>query len=316
MIRLLTVILITGLSLSFLYAQEGNKLHKTFPVKKEVELKITSGDCIVKTGSTDEIIVDMVSDVRPEGSFEPEIRETGNTLKIRERWHGSSSGHVTWTITVPPETDFEFSAASGDLSISGLKSKLETSTASGEITIENCTGEFNCSAASGDISLSASQGEFDISTASGDVNVENSSGEFDISTASGEIKVNDVTGLFELSCASGEIDAKKIIIEEEGSFSTASGDIKVILARSPEVDVTLSAASGDVELDYNGNEITGYFEFSANKRRGRIVSPFDFDKEEEIDRHDEIYLLKSFTKGSSKPFITLETSSGKAVLKK
>ena len=316
MIRILNVILMTGLFFSILYAQEDNKLHKTFPAKKGVELKITSGDCIVKTGSDNEIIVDMVSDVRPEGSFQPEIRETGNTLKIRERWHGSSSGRVTWTITVPVKTEFEFSAASGDLTVSGLQSKLETSTASGEITIEDCSGEFNCSTASGDVSISGSKGEFDLSTASGDVDVENSGGEFDISTASGEIKIDDATGAFELSCASGEIDAKRIVVEDEGSFSTASGDVKVVLAKSSTVDLSLSAASGAVVLDYNGNEVKGFFEFSANKRRGRIVCPFDFDKEEEIERHGETYLLKSFTRGGSQPFISLETSSGKAELKK
>jgi hypothetical protein len=106
MLRLFTVILMTCLIFSVVYAQEDNKLHKVFPAKKEVELKITSGNCIVKSGNNNEIIVDMVSNVWPEGAFQPEIRETGNSLKIRERWHGSSSGRVTWTITVPVKTDF------------------------------------------------------------------------------------------------------------------------------------------------------------------------------------------------------------------
>ncbi len=312
-------ILIISLLLTFLSASlfaQGNTLNKKFSAKKKVELKITSGDCTVKTGSSGEILVDVTYDIDTEDAFKPDFRETGNSLKIKEQWRGSSHGRVTWTITLPAETEFDFSAASGDLWVTGITKGIEASTASGDIQLENVSGEIDCSTASGEVTIEKSSGEFDISTASGDVEASGISGEMDISTASGEIKIKDSKGSFELSCASGEIEARNITVKDEGSFSTASGDIEIRLAESADVDLNLSAASGDITLDYNGNEIKGFFELSARKRRGNISAPYAFDTENEVERHGETYLVKSFKRGSATPVIIMETSSGRVTLKK
>ena len=135
------------------------------------------------------------------------------------------------------------------------------------------------------------------------------------STASGDIRIRNSQGFFELSCASGDIDASNITIQEESSFSTASGDVEVKLAASSEFDLDFSAASGDVTLDYNGNDIIGYFEFSAKKRSGNIRSPIDFDREEEYGRNGDEYMRKSFSKGGLTPKIYISTASGRATLK-
>jgi DUF4097 and DUF4098 domain-containing protein YvlB len=296
-------------------AQEQT-FNKTYDAKKKVELKVTSGDCIVETGSNDEILVDVKYNVEPEGAFKPDIRESGNSLKIKERWSGSSRGRVMWKLTVPEQTEIRFSSASGDVEITGVKNEIEASTASGDVNLKDVSGEIECSTASGEVTIESSKGEFDISTASGDVEASNVSGEFDMSTASGEIKIDDASGIFELSCASGEIEARDISVKEEGSFSTASGDVEVKLAESSTADLSLSAASGDVTLDYNGNELQGYFELSTRKDRGRISAPYDFETENEIERHGKTYIRKTFKRGGSTPVVTLSTSTGKATIKK
>jgi len=304
------------LALGNIFAQE-EEIHKTFKAKRTVRMNTVSGDCIVKKGSADKIVVDLVYSVQPEGAFEPEFRESGNVLRLKERWSGrNTSGRVTWTLTVPSSTEVEFSTASGDLSVEGMTKSVEANTASGSVTVQSSNGEFDFSTASGDVSIEDAQGEFDISTASGEIEAFNIQGEIDLSTASGDIDVNDSKGMFDLSCASGEIDASNIIVEEESSFSTASGDVDVKLAESSEYDLELSAASGSVTLDYNGNPIKGYFEFTAKKRRGRIVSPIKFDNEEEFERNEQTYMRKSFTKGSSTPKVYISTASGRATLRK
>jgi len=78
----------------------------------------------------------------------------------------------------------------------------------------------------------------------------------------------------------------------------------------------MSAASGDVTLDYNGNPIRGYFEFTARKHSGRISAPFKFDKVEEYEQSGQTYEQKSFTREKDSPKIYLSTSSGRAALKK
>jgi len=304
------------LSAGITFAQEKKEIHKTFTGKRSVRIQTASGDCEIKKGSSDQIIVDLVYSVRPGDAFEPEFRERGNTLRLKERWYGSSSGSVLWTITVPPETKIQFSTASGDLTINGTTNTVKASSASGEIIIENAEGEFDLNTASGDITIEDSKGEFDLSTASGEIEAYNLQGLMNMSTASGDIDVKDSKGTFELSCASGNVDASNITIEDESSFNTASGKVNVEPAESPKYDLNLSSASGNVTLDYNGKEVRGYFEFTARKRRGRIVSPFDFDKEEEFERNNREYVRKSFTRAGKEPMIFIETASGRAILKK
>ena len=312
-------LLIVGLAVLFLssaiYAKEET-IRKTFDAKETVRIKTVSGDCFIKKGSSNHITVEVTYSVRPQGSFEPEFYERGNTLKLQERWYGSSSGRVTWEITVPANTEIEFSTASGDLTVAELTKSIEASTASGNLTIEKCDADYDLSTASGDISFEDSQGDFDLSTASGDIECFNVDGFFDLSTASGSIDISDSRGEFDLSCASGSVRALNVEIEEESNFSTASGRVEVRLAKSAEFDLDLSSASGSVTLDYNGNTIKGYFEFTARKRRGRINSPIKFEDEEEFERHGQTYVRKSFSKGGKSPRIFLETASGKVTLKK
>ena len=141
------------------------------------------------------------------------------------------------------------------------------------------------------------------------------SGELDFSTASGDIKIRTAQGHFDLSCASGDVEATRITLDEESEFSTASGDVEVQLDKTSEYDIEISTASGDVTLDYSGNDIKGYFEFSAKKRSGNIKSPIDFDREEEFGRNGDEYVKKSFTRGGGTPKIYISTASGRISLK-
>lgn len=315
--NILTLIVTILLTVVTAYTQEKKEIHKEFDGKKAVKIKTVSGACEVKTHSSNKILVHLVYSVEPPGAFEPEFKETERYLKLSENWSGSSSsGTVNWTLTLPAKTEISFSTASGDFLAEGTSSPIEVSTASGEISVTNAKGEFKISTASGDVTLEDGEGEFDISTASGDVQARNIKGDIEMSTASGEIDINNSRGVFELSCASGDIDVSGIIIEEESSFSTASGTVDVRVSSSPEYDLNLSSASGDVTLDYSGNPIKGYFEVSARKDRGRITSPIKFDNESEFERNDHTYVKKSFTRESETPKIYIETSTGKVVLKK
>ena len=113
-----------------------------------------------------------------EKSFEPEFQERGNSIRLTERWFGSSSnGFITWTITVPAGTEIDFSTASGDLSISETNNMFKANTASGEITVDNSKGEFDFNTASGNISFEKVNGEIDLSTASGDIEAYDIQGE-------------------------------------------------------------------------------------------------------------------------------------------
>jgi DUF4097 and DUF4098 domain-containing protein YvlB len=320
------------------FAAGAKEIHKSFEGVKSISLATVSGDCVVKTHASGEVLVDLEYDVEPEGSLEYKMNVRGGKLVLEEDWenrHGSSMrGDVMWTITLPEGMDIKFSTASGDLSVTGPVGRVKASTASGDIEIVDAKGDIDVSTASGDVHLKNVVGEKEVSTASGDIRIEDSKddihlstasghieaagveGDVKMSTASGEIDITDAKGAFELSCASGEITAKGITIDGESGFSTASGSVKIVLAATSEYDLNLSTASGDVTLDYNGTPVKGYFEFEARKRMGHIRSPFSFENEEEYERDGRTFERKSFSVGGKSPSIYLSTASGSIVLKK
>ena len=317
----------------------AEEVTKSFEGVTKVELSSVSGDCVVKTHRSGEVIVELYYEVEPEGAFEYEMKESGKKLVIKEKWGKSgrrhyTSGEVSWTLTVPADTEIEFTTASGDITASGLtkgmhartasgdidlaemRGDIEISTASGDAILVNLEGDVEISTASGDIEIDGAKGDIELSTASGDIEAEGVDGDIDFSTASGDLEIARSSGTFDVSCASGDLQAEGITIMGESEFSAASGDVSVTLAKTADYDLEISTASGDVTLDYDGNEVKGFFEFTAHERRGKIVCPFDFDKEEEFERSGETYLRKSFSRKGDTPRIELSTASGKAVLKK
>ena len=261
-------------------AGKKRSLVRTFDKTQRIKVKTIAGDLYVEKGEADEIRVEVINSYSPRDSFEPQMRESGSSLKLTERIYGSNSGSSSWIISVPDGVEIDFSSASGNMTVTDLKGEFSGSTASGDYEFENCSGIWQ------------------MSTASGDIELENCKGEFELSTASGDVDAND------------------IVIESESSFSSASGSVDVRLAESTEYDLHLGSASGRAVLNYSGNPIKGTFEMVSRDRRGRITAPFDFDEEERFRQWGERFFRKTFTKGKNDPLITIETASGKPSLKK
>ncbi|MCX6827494.1 MAG: DUF4097 family beta strand repeat-containing protein [candidate division Zixibacteria bacterium] len=273
------------------------KKKSLFEGKSLVEIETISGNCVVKKGISDwKIEVEIKGSCDPEHLFKPQFSEKENRLVIQEVIDGSNTCSATWTIIVPKKTDISFSSASGELKVAGLKSRIFANTASGSIDISDCSGRI------------------DISSASGDIVASRLNGEIQLETASGDIEVHKAEGKLNAESASGSVFGSEIRITEMSAFTTASGDVNVMLNGSPSSNLTVSSASGKAVLNYKGNPISGYFEFTARVDKGRIKAPFKFDKEEEFDRDGTTYITKSFTKGTNLPEIYIETASGTAVL--
>lgn len=334
-------VLITMLfSTIVLMAAMGNDDTKMKLVKKEykniksLEIDLTSGDCEIIASNSKKVTVKVKYDVKPKGCFEPEFYQQGTNLKLSEDWKGGSCrGKVLWIITVPKNTETEFESASGDFSAKGMVADLELESASGDIFLADCEGDIEIDVASGDIEASNLEGDIEISTASGDIDITDSKGELELTTASGDIEAENLSGNlefsvasgdmdvenckgeFDLSTASGDIDASELVLEGTGDFSVASGDVNIVLGSTPKYDITVSAASGDATLDFNGNKILGTIIMRADKRRGEINAPFSADKTEEIEIRNRTYLEKTYDMGDN-PKIFIKTASGEAILKK
>lgn len=295
--KILGIAIVLALMLAIgAYAGSRDEVSRTFTGIKVVKMETVSGDCHISQGTGDEVEVRVTNNYRPDDAFQASFRDRGKTLYLSEDLDGSCSGGSQWNLIVPKGTRIKFSSASGSFEAEDFDGEISLSTASGDATIHQC------------------KGEFDFSTASGDVYMRRCSGEIDASTASGDIELDDCRGYFDCSTASGSVEADGVELESEASFTTASGRVEVVVAKTPEYDLNVSTASGRATLDYNGNAIKGSFEFTARVHKGDIISPFDFEHEREFERYNQLYVEKTFSRGQA-PLITLGTASGRVVLK-
>ncbi|MDH5466918.1 MAG: DUF4097 domain-containing protein [Candidatus Aminicenantes bacterium] len=282
-----------------LLAAPEEKVDKTFGKKDEIRFKLVLGDCQLKKSSDGSIHVHLVYSYEPDMSFEPLIRERGGTLYLEEKMRGNNpKGYSTWTVEVPDDIEIEFKSATGSLTVEGLK-----------IEIDGSTG-------TGDIELSQVKGEFDLSTGTGDVEAYDSEGEFELSSGTGNVKIKNCKGNFDASSGTGDVKAEGLTLELDGEFSSGTGDAEVSFPDGTDFELKVSSGTDDAILDMNGKQVKGYFEFTCHARRGRIVCPVKFDKEEEYKDNDQTYLRKSFTQGKDVPKVYVKTGTGTARLNK
>ncbi|UCH63923.1 MAG: DUF4097 family beta strand repeat protein [Fidelibacterota bacterium] len=274
-----------------------------------------SGDCTIQPADDDTLRVDL-SYTYPESCFEPRYVRDGVELEIKEDFTGATcSGSAQWVITTPDGVEIEFQSASGSFSLTGHQGGVVVNTASGTIDLVEYTGQADLNSASGNITLETVNGVINANCASGHINVSEATGELDLNSASGNVAVSDASGELDLNSASGDATSDNVVFTATSSFSSASGDAGVVVAESPAYDLSLSSASGNSVLNYGGNDVQGYFEFTARQSDGTIISPYPFDNETTFSQNGDTYMRKSFTRVSGTPVITISTASGTAELK-
>jgi hypothetical protein len=282
---LLTTLVVLLLVFNTIQAKSGSFI-ETYETKDVVTIELDIGSLTLSSDSSDAIVVECEFDLSGNTSYKPSVAVENGYLKVEGEVKGSRSNQfrakVNWIITVPHTTKVDFTTSEGGVILRNFRGEFVGNTGSGEIEISNCSGEFN------------------------------------INTGAGRIYVDDSDGAFELTSASGAVNVERVILDGESEFSTKSGDIFISLSESPCSGLLLSTTSGDATLDYNGNEVRGYFEMSALKDRDYIVCPFVFD--------DEWYgrmggpgtsekVTKAFTRESDTPLIRINAVSGRAALK-
>jgi hypothetical protein len=278
---------------------EGTRIDTSlsFTGIQQLDINTVSGNCTLQPADDETLRVDL-SYTFPESCFEPLYTKEEDVLELEEDFFGGScSGSSEWQITVPDGIDIEFSSASGHFTLTDHQADLSVSTASGHIEV----GLY--------------EGQTYLSTASGHVTLENVSGTIEASSASGRVAATDGSGMLDLTSASGDVRCEGVVFTAASSFTSASGDVAVVVTESPDYDMHLSSASSQAVLNYNGHEVQGYFEFTARQDNGTIISPYPFDSETTFTQGDYIYDRKSFTRGQGTPSITIGTASGTAKLR-
>ena len=186
-----------------------------------VEIANVSGDVVLTGYEGSALVVSAQKQGRDRDMVEVEDASTPGHVSLRAKYPNDCNcdASVKFEVRVPRSANISFD---------------RISTASGNVRAEGFTGRLH------------------LSTASGDVTVHGVGGEIKASSASGTVRVEDARGTVNASTASGDVEVKILQLEGTGDmrFSSASGDVHVILPSSLDARVSMATASGDIETNF------------------------------------------------------------------
>lgn len=282
---------------STLFAKE---IKKEYSGQSELKIKLILGSCTILDSKDNKIHI-LLEYTYDDEFFTPVFKVTEKKIQIKETFHGpdGKDGDSKWTINLPAGMEVDFESATGDLAVEHVSDiKLNGSSGTGCITASNITGEI------------------DVSSGTGNVEVQESSGEFELNSGTGDVKISESKGTFDANSGTGDVFGFHITIEDDAEFNSGTGEAEVKSPMGKDFELSLNSGTDDAILDMDGKAIEGYFEFTAQDRRGSIVSPVEFDKEEILDNDNVNQVRKSFTKGKDSPRYFISSGTGKAKLKK
>lgn len=298
---------------------QSQKTSKTFTGIKKITLSTSSGNCKLIKGTTNEVLV-TVTDTYSTNDFKPIMEQDGSTLELKEDFggRGSYSGSSSWELTIPDNMEVRFSSGSGNFEANNIAVKISGNTGSGNYKWKSIKGDSRINTGSGDISIEDFNGEIDLNTGSGDVEIVKAEGNVHANSGSGKINLAGVKGKISANVGSGDIMGKELVLTGRGMFNSGSGDVNIRLASSPTYAISVNSGSGDAVLDFGGNKIDGKVIMTVNKRNGKIVAPFPFDKTEELNDggNDNVRIQKTAQLGTSDVEIKISSGSGTAEIKK
>jgi hypothetical protein len=277
---LLIAALITPLCVGNLQMGQSREVRKTFDRRDRIDLTGAIGTLKLQKSDDQKMHVHFLYRGPYPDDVWAEFDDEEDELQLREKIeHGRNfEGRIRWTIDIPDDVEFGFRSGTGDLRVLGLKIRLSCHVGTGNIEVSDC------------------QGEFDLSTGTGKIDVENAQGDFKASSGTGPIDVRHVT------------------LTERAAFRSGTGRVRVFDPRGSSYSLEVSSGTGHALVNLAGQSVHGYFEFTAEKERGRIVSPIEFDKEEEFLQQDRWYVRKSFSRGGENPKVLIKTGTGTAKL--
>jgi DUF4097 and DUF4098 domain-containing protein YvlB len=288
---------------------------RDLPVRQHVSISTGSSKVNVETVEGGKISVKVVYTYSPD-AFTPVYLVEDNEIILKEEYQRrSGAGKATWYVAVPANTKITCSTGSGDIVVNGVQRAVSVNSGSGSVNVENSGGGVDANTGSGQVRFENIRGGASADTGSGKIVMKGVRGDVRTNSGSARVEVADVSGSLSISSGSGDVFVTGASIEGESTITAGSGDITVTLASTLSSDVSLSNGSGKSTLNYGGHSIEGYFEFVAEERRGKIVSPFAFDDETTFTQNTRTYMRKSFTRQSGSPKVTISTGTGTAELK-
>jgi hypothetical protein len=248
------------------------------------------------------------------------MEQNGSVLELKEDFarKDSYSGYSTWELIIPENLEVKFSSGSGNFEASDMTVSISANTGSGDYRWKSVRGDSKVNTGSGNISIDDFQGDIDLNTGSGNIDIVKSEGDLRANSGSGKIDLKEVKGRLSANVGSGNVSGNALVLTGKSNFNSGSGDVSIRLATSPHYAIAVNSGSGDALLDFNGNKMEGMVTMTVNKRNGKIVAPFPFDKTEELNDNgkDNVRIQKTAQFGTKDIEIKISSGSGTAEIKK
>ena len=282
-------LLILGLALLTATGRElpGDTISKTFKVEPNGKLTIKSqrGSIQVKTGSTDDVAVEVIRtiDERGEDYKEELLREhvvsfnhSGKDVSITAEsprdgkiWNPKWNHlRVKFLVTVPSKYNVDLGTAGGSISVSDLEGTAQCKTSGGGLTfgkisgpvigrtsggsikVTGCNNNVDVETSGGGIELGEVSGSVKARTSGGSIKIARASGDVSAKTSGGGIRIEEVTGTVEASTSGGSVSAK-LTKQPAGActFKTSGGSIDLAVDDSIRIDLDARTSGGGVRSD-------------------------------------------------------------------
>ena len=188
-------------------------------------MSLGSGSVEIETAETVETLVEVDG-----GPDDVRVEQRGREIVVApsKRLRRARSREIK--IRAPDGADAEVELASADLRCSGRLGEVRVRAASGDVLLDEVDGRLDVTSASGDVDVAAANAGASVRSASGDVRLRRAVGRVSITTASGDVSIESI--------AEGDVELK-----------SASGDMRVGIARGSRLRVDARSLSGDASSE-------------------------------------------------------------------
>lgn len=232
------------------WASSGKNVEELRPLAADGSVLIENefGEIVIQGWDRNEV---RISGGLSDDVNELEIRESGNTLRIRVDYHHRRTiDGADLEIMVPEGASVTAESVSGDIEAGGLAGQmLELRTVSGDLDVAARVQRVSLHSVSGDIDFSGTASRISAESVSGEIDLTGVSGEIDASTVSGDITVTgDTLSSGEFEAVSGDVELR-VALADGGriNVSSMSGDIDLYLPKGQQAEFQAQTFSGSID---------------------------------------------------------------------
>jgi len=248
-----------------LLARVEDQFDRTLPVSGSVNLDLTtgSGDVIIKTGGSNQVIVhgrvrsnnewfgDNADRLVHSVASNPPIEQNGGTIRIGYNLPEDAKHHISisYEVTVPADTTVNAGSGSGEISVQGVRSPVKLHTGSGDIRVQDLGPQSHVDTGSGSIHAESVAAPFSAGTGSGEIQADlTGSGDVDVHTGSGGIRIRGIKGGLRARTGSGSVGADGDV-KGPWQIHSGSGNIKMALSSGGGFNLDVHTSSGSIHSD-------------------------------------------------------------------